>query len=275
MNSFAHKPNKEGAIRILQITDPHLFADPNGTLLGVNTAQSFQAVIDAILESGFNYDFILATGDLTQDHNSDSYFRFAEMMHALTKPVFWVEGNHDLSEMKEILSPHPHIRSEKHILAGDNWQLFLLNSQVFGLPHGNLNPYQLEWLNYKLGGDNAKKNTMIVMHHNILPTHSSWLDQHSLRSLRELEDVLSPYKNVKAIVHGHIHQEVDDLWNGIRVLSTPSTCIQFKPNSNRFTLDMLAPGWREITLHPNGEITTQVKRLKENNFLPDFESDGY
>ena len=34
-------------VSLLQITDTHLFAQPDGQLLGIRTAESFQAVLDA------------------------------------------------------------------------------------------------------------------------------------------------------------------------------------------------------------------------------------
>ncbi len=80
---------------------------------------------------------------------------------------------------------------------------------------------------------------------------------------------------VKGIVCGHVHQDMNVMHKGIRVMATPSTCVQFKPQSDDFALDTVSPGWRELTLHANGEITTQVQRLASGSFLPDFTSSGY
>ena len=43
----------------------------------------------------------------------------------------------------------------------------------------------------------------------------------------------------------------------------------------RFKLDNLQPGWREIELHENGSIYTQVKRIQEAQFLPNMQEEGY
>lgn len=273
-NSYTF-PSSTPIVRILQITDPHLFASDDGELLGVNTTKSFQAVLNAIQESAFNYDFILATGDLVQDHNREAYHRFAKMVKPLAKPIFWVEGNHDLQpQMSNALSLYAQIQPAKHILAGDYWQIILLDSHLEGLPRGELSHTQLEFLRNKLTAY-PDRYSLIVLHHNILPTNSAWLDQHSLINADALAEVLKPFPKAKAILHGHIHQAVDKLWNGCRVLATPSTCIQFKPNCNNFTLDRLPQGWRELHLNLDGSIDTQVKRLNCNDFLPDFKSLGY
>ena len=54
----------------------------------------------------------------------------------------------------------------------------------------------------------------------------------------ELLERLRTLKRVRATVFGHVHQEYDDDYEGIRILATPSTCRQFKPGSERFTLDL-------------------------------------
>ncbi|QIW16823.1 3',5'-cyclic-AMP phosphodiesterase [Pasteurellaceae bacterium RH1A] len=266
---------EKSTISLLQLTDMHLFADSQGELLGVNTAQSFQAVLEAIGAEGGQFDALLATGDLIQDNNEAGYQRFAQMVKPLGLPTFWLQGNHDCpTSMPHKLAEQPHIFPHKVILAGQHWVILMLDSQVYGSPHGRLGSYQLSWLSQMLT-QFAGRHALICLHHNLLPTHSAWLDQHSLRNLHDLEDCLAPHTNVRAFLHGHIHQEVDSHWLHYRVLATPSTCIQFKPHCNTFTLDMLPQGWRELVLKEDGTIETLVKRLATNEFLPDFNSAGY
>ena len=85
----------DGIVRLLQISDTHLFADASRDLLGIPTAASFQAVLHAITELPQPYDVVLATGDLSQDHSAASYQRFAQEVTTLQKPVHWLPGNHD------------------------------------------------------------------------------------------------------------------------------------------------------------------------------------
>lgn len=267
--------SENGAVRLLQLTDPHLFAEADGQLLGVNTHASFQAVLAEVQAQGSLYDVILATGDLVQDHNPAAYHRFARLVEPLQKPIFWVVGNHDIQpQMGELLSAYPQIQPHKHLLAGDHWQLILLDSHVPNVPGGMLSQVELDFLTDKLRA-NPNRHSLIVLHHNILPTKSAWLDQHSLSNAAALAEAIRPFEHVKAILHGHIHQEVDSLWQGCRVLATPSTCIQFKPACEQFTLDLVPQGWREITLYPDGRLETTVKRLKSNEFLPNLAAVGY
>lgn len=272
---YEHQGKNE-TFRLIQITDPHLFKDEGGELLGLNTQQSFAQVLEEIKTSSFPYELVLATGDLVQDRKTESYQRFSQQIISLSKPVLWTTGNHDyLPDMYEVLGQYSEkIFSEKQILLGDTWQILLLDSQVYGVPYGELSVNQLLWLERCLK-TGSKRFTLLVLHHHVFSTHSAWLDQHNLRNTYDFLNVIKKYANVRAILCGHIHQAVDSIWQGYQVMATPSTCIQFKPYCHHFTLDTEQPGWREITLLPNGEVETQVKRIQQKTFLPNLMGEGY
>lgn len=80
---------------------------------------------------------------------------------------------------------------------------------------------------------------------------------------------------VRGVLWGHIHQELDVERNGVRLLATPSTCIQFAPRSDDFALDHLLPGYRWLRLHADGRIETGVSRLRQLDYEIDFSQDGY
>jgi Icc protein len=184
-------------------------------------------------------------------------------------------GNHDHeAHISNAFAAYPQIQPHKHILAGKHWQIVLLDSHIEGKPAGFLADKELQWLEQCLTNF-SDRFTLIVLHHNVLSTNADWLDQHSLSNADELLALLQRFPNVKALLHGHIHQAVDDYWYDYRVLATPSTCIQFKPNCEDFTLDVLPQGWREIYLYEDGSIKTECKRLRIDKFLPDFTSKGY
>lgn len=274
LNTYQYNTQQD-VFRIIQITDPHLFKDTNGELLGINTQASFSQVLSEIQQQRYDYDLVLATGDLVQDNSDEGYLRFRQEVKALNnKMVFWIPGNHDFQpKMFEILKEDS-VSAKKHILLGDKWQILLLDSQVQGVPHGQLEEEELAWLKLKLQ-EYPQRYSLVVLHHHLLSTGSAWLDQHNLRNANELAEVLAPFKNVKALLYGHIHQQVDSEWLGYQVMATPSTCIQFKADSNTFALDVVQPGWREIDLHADGHIETRVKRIQQASFLPNMQVEGY
>ena len=275
MDSLLKLPVSSGDnIRILQITDTHLFAGKNETLLGVNTWASYDAVLDAIEAEGRHYDLIVATGDLAQDHTVEAYQHFAEGIARLPVPCVWLPGNHDFQPAMFNTLAEADIADAKHVLLGVSWQVVLLDSQVFGVPHGMLSDYQVEWLENTLA-QQPQRHTLVLLHHHPLPSGCNWLDQHSLRNPHALDAVLQHYPLAKTLLCGHIHQELDLDWNGRRILATPSTCVQFKPHCTNFTIDSVAPGWRWLDLFADGRVATQVERLQTQDFSPDLDSEGY
>lgn len=275
MESLFQLPLARGSkVRVLQITDTHLFASADETLLGINTQKSFQAVLDAIIGQGSDYDLIVATGDLAQDHSLSAYDRFATGIATLPAPCVWLPGNHDFQPAMVDAMAAADILPSKQVLLGDDWFLILLDSQVLGVPYGELSEYQLNWLDRALN-QYPDRHALILLHHHPLPSGCTWLDQHSLRNGHVLAEVLNKHPLAKTLICGHIHQELDLDWHGRRLLASPSTCVQFKPHCTNFTIDQLAPGWRYLDLYSDGSVETTVCRLEGNTFRPDMNSDGY
>jgi len=275
LDSLLKLPVASGSkVRILQITDTHLFAGKHETLLGVNTWASFDAVLDVIAADKRHYDLIVATGDLAQDHSALAYQHFAEGIARLPAPCVWLPGNHDFQPTMFTTLAASTIADQKQVLVGDHWQIVLLDSQVFGVPHGELSEYQLEWLESVLAAE-PQRHTLVLLHHHPVPSGCSWLDQHSLRNPHMLDTVLRRYPQARNLLCGHIHQELDLEWQGRRVLASPSTCVQFKPHCTNFTIDAESPGWRWLDLYDDGRLDTQVQRLTTRIFNPDLDAEGY
>lgn len=266
--------DQSDSICLLQITDTHLFADPCGSLLGVNTNDSYRAVLDAIDAEGKLFDAVIATGDLSQDHSAESYRRFVSGITRWSQPCFWLPGNHDFQpEMNAELVSSPLKRCD-HVLLGEHWHMILLDSQVQGVPHGKLSDDQLALLDEKLNLY-PERFALVLLHHHPLEAGSAWLDQHQLHNQDAFWSVVGKHTNVKGVVCGHIHQALDVMHQQTRVMASPSTCIQFMPDSHDFALDSNNPGWRWLELYANGDISSKVKRLEGKQFRPDFQSAGY
>ena len=162
MDSLLKLPVASGSrVRILQITDTHLFAGKHETLLGVNTWASFDAVLEVITAEQRHYDLVVATGDLAQDHSIEAYQHFAEGIARLSAPCVWLPGNHDFQPTMFSTLAASCIADQKQVLVGDHWQIVLLDSQVFGVPHGELSDYQLEWLESALAAEPQRHTCLL------------------------------------------------------------------------------------------------------------------
>ncbi len=248
-----------GGLNIVQLTDLHLFADPKDRLLGVQTEESFLAVLSLVQQQHKKPDLMLFTGDLTQDSSKEAYLRLRYYLNKLNIPCYCLPGNHDNPELMQSILNFENIKTSSNILK-KGWQIICLNSKLPGSEGGHLTGDELNLLKEKLE-QYPNKPTLIVFHHPPLPVGSSWLDTMTLDNPDALFEVTSQHPQVKGLLLGHVHQDQDWDQNGLRLLTTPSTCFQFKPNSQEFTLDQKPPGYRWLNLFADGSIETGVKRL--------------
>jgi 3',5'-cyclic-AMP phosphodiesterase len=245
-------------IRLLHITDPHLFGPAAGTLRGVITRDSLQTVLRHARAHHWNSEAILLTGDLVND-DPDGYGAVREMFGALGKPVWCLPGNHDdFPAMRRELSQAPFAICGHHDLG--SWRTVMLDGHVPGKSHGHLSAAELTRLEAALASA-GDRHVLIGLHHHPLPMGSRWIDKVALRNPEDLYAVTDRYPRVRAIVWGHVHQSHDSRRKGVRLLATPSTCAQFLPHSEKFAIDPAPPGYRRLTLSADGTLDTEVVRV--------------
>ncbi|MDF7667160.1 3',5'-cyclic-AMP phosphodiesterase [Orbaceae bacterium ESL0727] len=273
--------------KILHITDMHLFANQNDTLLGVNSDASFSTVIHEIknrhrsidskaaVDSQKQFDLIIATGDFVQDGSQKGYERFAQKIVQFNTPCVWLAGNHDVySSMQNIFNAYQ-LADNKVILFGQQWLIILLNSQVVGQAYGFLPPSELDLLQHTLNRY-PERSALLFMHHHPITSGCHWLDEHALKNSADLSEIIQNNKQIKGIGWGHIHQQQDKMWHHCFAFSTPSTCVQFEPECHHFKLSNEdSPGWREIELSTQGTIESKVYRINNELFRPDMSQNGY
>lgn len=261
------------AVRVLQFSDMHLFADPGKTLLGLDTEQSFLEVLHKAQTTHWPAELVLITGDLVQDGSREAYQRLQHRLAALRTPTYRVPGNHDdPAAMDEILNGE-NVHAARAVYPG-NWQIILLNSAAPDRVEGYLNEAELAALDRHLM-EHPDRHALICLHHSPVPVGSRWIDELGLMNAADLFAVVNRHPQVRAILWGHIHQEFAAERNGMRLLSTPSTCFQFRPGADDFTLDARPPGYRWLVLHADGLITTGVCRLDYSLLGITMDSTGY
>ncbi len=275
--AVSYSLGEDASVRIVQVTDPHLFADPSAQLLGVNTAKSLDSVLDTIRAVHYPAHFMLATGDISQDYSGESYHNFVRAIDPLNLACHYLPGNHDDPRVMQLNMQGPKIYGQKRILAG-RWQIIMLDSTVRGKPGGHMADSEIDIIKSAIA-DQPDRHTLLVMHHNPILVNCQWLDQHCMDNGSDFIDQMSQIPQVKGLLWGHVHQKLDKEHQGkhglIRLMATPSTCIQFKPQSSYFALDALQPGYRLLELKADGTMLTNVYRVPGEKFSPDRGANGY
>lgn len=257
---------------LVQLSDSHLFAEADRTLLGMNTRRSLMKVLELVRLQQPQIDLVIASGDLSQDGSLESYQLFRDLTRQLDAPARWIPGNHD----------EPQVMAEAAVQSAllepvvdiGNWRVTLLDSAVPGSVPGYLQDEQLQLLARSLS-EAPERHHLVCFHHHPVSIGCAWMEPIGLRNPDALFAVLDRFAQVRAVLWGHVHQEIDRERNGVRLMASPSTCIQFEPGSDDFSVGEQAPGYRWLRLMPDGQIETGVERVTGFEFQVDYNSDGY
>lgn len=272
MKDNAQQASSPAGIRLLQLTDLHILAEAGQTLMGVDTEQSFRDVLALVLREE-NPELVLLTGDLAQDPCESSYVRLRSCLQTTDWNFYCLPGNHDDAGLIAAHLLGERIRHESRILL-DHWQIICIDSSVWGSPGGHLAPAQLALLERCLA-DYPKHHALIALHHHALPSGSDWMDTMLLDNADAFLALLDRFPQVKLVLSGHVHQDMNMRWGTIRFLAAPSTCFQFKPQSGHFALDEIPPGYRWLELYEDGGFATGIRRLEQMPKGLDIRSAGY
>jgi len=254
-------------MRVLQLSDPHLLADPGGRCRGRESLACLQhGWRQALAQLPQAPDLLLISGDLCQDESWGGYVQLRQWLEQELGdlPVALLPGNHDhLPLLRAALGRSAWIAPAAVPLGP--WRLLLLSSHRPGAVEGWLEPRQLAWLEAEL--DRAAGPLLVALHHPPVPLGGgSFLDAIGLQQPTPLLACLLACPQVRGLVFGHIHQH----WQGqlARPITGPALPLWGCPS----TLAAFAavqpcplgrpdwPGGRWLELEPGGGISTRLLR---------------
>lgn len=166
--------------------------------------------------------FIIASGDLTNRGDAESYRHLKQIMSATALPVIYALGNHDtragfytgmLERQTDLDAPYDH-----HQVI-DGVHIVVLDTSTPGQIGGTIEPAQFDWLAQVLD-THAELPKLIVAHHppalGDAPDWAHWrtIDFDQSRQLAEL----LKGRNILAILSGHIHHDRLSIWHGVPVI---------------------------------------------------------
>ena len=132
-------------LRFIHLTDCHIATGEKTVQFGVDTSQTLRRVLAAVRAMTPAPDFVLATGDLVNDGQSESYEAFRDLIRTLPSPVYFALGNHDERAtfrrvvLGETASSVPYC----YAFSEDGNQFLVLDSWLAGTSAGSLDAVQL------------------------------------------------------------------------------------------------------------------------------------
>ncbi len=259
MSSKVSNPPSKKTLILGQISDSHLFARKDTLHCGVNVYDNLKKVL-ADISLNAELDYLIFTGDLTQDHSEKSYQNFAAAVQQseISKPILYLAGNHDdYSLLEKHLSVKPFLPDS--IIHSEFWQVQLVASKS-GTPAGFVNEQSLQALKLSINKD---KNQLLMMHHHPVDV-GYFIDKHGLTNKDDFWQVLSQYQNIAAVACGHVHRasKIDKHTaykeQSVDVYTCPATSIQFDPSVDTVSALAQGPSYRLFYLYPDGTIDSKI-----------------
>jgi Icc protein len=248
-------------LRVLHLTDPHLFAAKDGSLRGTVTYDSLAAVLAHYQAGAWRADIVVVTGDIIQDDSAGAYVHFRDLLGALALPVFCVPGNHDVRELMQEALAAPPFQYCATLQHGD-WLLVGLDSCVDARAGGRISEAEFTRLDRAVAATEAA-HVMLCLHHPPVTLGSEWLDSVGMANGREALSRFAASGKVRLAIFGHVHQDFAAQHSGMEILATPSTCSQFVAGSKEFAIDTRPPAYRRLELHPDGTHSNELIWVSE------------
>lgn len=209
-----------------QITDIHLGFDPD------NPAEFNRKRLDVVLrhlcEPHNRPDLLLATGDLVDRGDAESYRRLRNALSACPFPVWPCLGNHDMranfiAQFPEIPVVDGFVQYE---VDTGPLRFLILDTLEEGRHGGSFCETRAAWLAARLT-EKTEKSTVIVMHHPPVEVGIEWMNTHPEEAwVTRFAETIAGKPQVKGLICGHLHRPIVAAWNGTTVMICPSTAPQ-------------------------------------------------
>ncbi len=99
-------------LKIIHLTDIHLPANETDVLYGINIHSVVYKIAEKISQIK-DIDCIIITGDIANKGDYNAYLTLDKAFKDIYVPIFWLQGNHDFSEVMLQVSTKVKIKSEK------------------------------------------------------------------------------------------------------------------------------------------------------------------
>jgi Icc protein len=188
--------------------------------MGVDSVDNLQKIIAKI--SKIEFDALLISGDLSHHGTLNSYRILKKILSPIKRPIFVIAGNHDkMQNLNQIFADNL-LTSFKF---GD-WEMLSIDSVQVGKISGFVSQTALKKLDNSLTNSSAK-HIILALHHPIVPMNSTWDDALSLENPQDLLRLLNRHSKMRMVVFGHAHEASEFVRDSLKIISCPSTALQF------------------------------------------------
>lgn len=211
---------------IAQITDIHIGFDSG------NPDEYNQQRLDLVMQrlaGGPNTpDLLLATGDLTDQGDEQSYERLRDVFAAYPWPVLPCVGNHDVRSA--FVAVFPGFADRSGFIQYDrlfaDFRLIVIDTLEEGRHGGAFCEVRAGWLKSRLA-EQQHLPTYIVMHHPPFDSGLDWMTTVPTEPwVQRFTDAIADAPQLQGLISGHLHRSMTAQWNGLTAVVCSSTAPQ-------------------------------------------------
>jgi 3',5'-cyclic-AMP phosphodiesterase len=218
---------------IAQVTDIHLGFEPDNP--SEFNRKRLDQVIRQLVAMNPPPDLLLATGDLVDRGDSESYRRLRNALDVCPFPVWFCVGNHDVRDnfsawYPEIPTVDGFVQYEVDTGA---LRLLFLDTLEEGRHGGAFCEVRAGWLASRLA-EKPDMPTAIIMHHPPVEVGLEWMNTHPDEPwVERFASAIEGHKQIVGVICGHVHRPISVGWKGITVSicasSAPQVALDLSP----------------------------------------------
>lgn len=245
-------------LRLVHISDTHISHDAadGAEHEPYSTEEGARRLVQAINHLPFTPDLILHTGDVVYDPDVRRYELARAIFAELRAPVRYLPGNHDDSAMLQavLLGQTPALPYDDTFeINGVQFIVVDSNQPVDAdMPYSRLTEMQLARLERWCAAEDERP-LIVATHHNVLRNGSAWWDGYMrMQNGDDFHRALLPArKRLLGVLHGHVHQTVQMVRDGIAYFATAAAWMQLEgyPDQAETGFDKaMRPGFNVISV---------------------------
>ncbi len=257
-------------LTFIHLSDTHITSD-GAAFNGIDPVAHLRAFVAQVNTFPQRPDFVLHTGDISNDRGADSYRRAQAALADLAVPLYVVNGNHDDRALMRAMLGAPagpggdpaapldytfEVRDERFLV------LDAASTHVRA-PLGHLSEAQLALARAEATPDGPPLT--VCVHYPPFRMGSPWLDDNMiLTNGTALHAALLPARErLRGVFFGHLHRSCQITRDGIAYISGPSLApgYEWRPWTQSPTSDEHFPPAYNVVQYNGDQVTVQQYAL--------------
>ncbi|NJE42052.1 metallophosphoesterase [Thermococcus sp. GR6] len=231
-------------IRIAHISDTHITSE------SAYKGYAYDLIVNEINHG--NFDFVIHTGDVTNQGLREEYERASYELKKIQKPLIVIPGNHDVRNVGYELF-EKFIGPLNGVFEFRDGVIVWVDSTIPDLSDGRIGGYKFKWLKKRLEEYSDRKFKIVVSHHHIVPLPDTGRERNVLFNAGDVLDLLLRH-GVNLYTCGHKH--VPNVYRVEDMVVANAGC-----TSCRKTRKGDVNSYNIITLHDDERIEVTIRRV--------------